>query len=320
MLFFSGRTNQFPDTIPTCIRLIILFTLQHIRTSTVTSTGTFPECCYNMAIINAIGIGRARGSMGNVTYRTVRGRTISSLKRGGVDPATRADGDTLTQFVFGLMARYASARAADIENSFSKTKYGSARNAFMKLNYEGFKNALESLYQVGMKASMITDAQIDEAVHSYATANPMVIVRAKIDGEPTVYLSGVWESNLSFGTISMASVNSITLADGLVIQKDSVSNGKVLRATLEGFEEVNLVGDGMFIELTKSGDTSDTIIQVNNAEVNQSGENFIVSGALTSAIDSGTYTNFRVCVRHKEGIGGLSNKVFTNIQVSGSPL
>lgn len=258
--------------------------------------------------------------MGNVTYRTVRGRTISSLKRGGVDPATRADGDTLTQFVFGLMARYASARAADIENSFSKTKYGSARNAFMKLNYEGFKKALESLYQVGMKASMITDAQIDEAVHSYATANPMVIVRAKIDGEPTVYLSGVWESNLSFGTISMASVDSITLADGMTIQKDNVSSGDVLRATLEGFEEVTLVGDGMFIELTKAGDTSDTIIKVNNAEVNKSGEDFIVSGTLASTIDPATYTNFRVCVRHKEGIGQLSNKVFKNIQVSGSPL
>ena len=78
-----------------------------------------------MAIIRSAAIGTARGSLGIITYRTVRGRTIGSQKRGGVDPATRADGDTLVQFIFGLMARYASARAADIQNSFSPTKYGS---------------------------------------------------------------------------------------------------------------------------------------------------------------------------------------------------
>lgn len=321
MLFFSGRTNQFPDIIPTCIRLIILFTLQHIRTSTVTSTKTFPECCYNMAIINAIGIGRARGSMGNVTYRTVRGRTISSLKRGGVDPATRAEGDTLTQFVFGLMARYASNRAADIENSFSKTKYGSARNAFMKLNYEGFKNALESLYQVGMKASMITDAQLDDAVHTYAAENPMSIIRAKIDGEGTVYLTGPWNSNVKYGTVTDASIDNVTLVDGMTIQKDNVSAGDVLRAIVEGFDSITPTGDGMFIELSTAGATSDTIIKMNNVQVTELGDSrFTVSGTLASTIEPAVYANFRVCVRHNEGIGLLSNKAYKNITVSGSPL
>lgn len=263
-----------------------------------------------------MGVGKARGSMGNVTYRTVRGRTIGSQKRGGVDPATRAEGDTLTQFVFGLMARYASARAADIENSFSKTKYGSARNAFMKLNYEGFKNALESLYQVGMKASMITDAQLDEAVHSYATANPMVIVRAKIDGEPTVYLSGVWDSNLTFGTVSAASISGVALANDLQIGSNSTKSGAPVSATLSGFENVSLIDDGMFLELTESGETSNTIVNVNGATVSESDGKFVVSGTLASAIDSGTYTSIRVCVRHSEGIGELSNKTYSNIKVN----
>lgn len=33
-----------------------------------------------MAIINSMGVGKARGSMGNVTYRTVKGQTIGSQK------------------------------------------------------------------------------------------------------------------------------------------------------------------------------------------------------------------------------------------------
>ena len=35
-----------------------------------------------MAIINSMGVGKARGSMGNVTYRTVKGQTIVSQKLG----------------------------------------------------------------------------------------------------------------------------------------------------------------------------------------------------------------------------------------------
>lgn len=35
-----------------------------------------------MAIINSMGVGKARGSMGNVTYRTVKGQTIGSQKLG----------------------------------------------------------------------------------------------------------------------------------------------------------------------------------------------------------------------------------------------
>lgn len=268
-----------------------------------------------MAIIRSAAIGTARGSLGIITYRTVRGRTIGSQKRGGVDPATRADGDTLVQFIFGLMARYASARAADIQNSFSPTKYGSARNAFMKLNYEGFKAALEPLYQTGMKVSLITNEQLDNAVHEYAASNPMVIYRAKIDGEPAVYLTGVWNSAISFGTVTAASIGGVALSDGVRIGSNSAKAGATVSATLSGFEEVNLIDDGMFLELTQSGESNDTVVQVNGATVSESNGNFVVSGTLASALPQETFSSLRVCVRHSEGIGELSNKVYSNVEV-----
>lgn len=268
-----------------------------------------------MAIIRSAAIGSARGSLGIITYRTVRGRTIGSQKRGGVDPATRADGDTLAQFIFGLMARYASARAADIQNSFSPTKYGSARNAFMKLNYEGFKAALEPLYQTGMKVSMITNEQLDNAVHEYAAANPMVIYRAKIDGEPAVYLTGVWDSALSVGTVTAVSIGGVTLSDGVRIGSNTAKSGATVRATLSGFENVTLIDDGMFLELTQSGESNDTVININGASVSESNGNFIVTGTLANALPQETFSSFRVCVRHTEGIGELSNKVYSNVEV-----
>lgn len=269
-----------------------------------------------MAIIRSAAIGSARGSLGIITYRTVRGRTIGSQKRGGVDPVTRADGDTLVQFVFGLMARYAAARSADIENSFSKTKYGSSRNAFMKLNYEGFKAALTPLYQTGSKVSMITNAQLDEAVHGYATENPMVIYRAKIDGEPAVYLNGVWNSNISFGTITESSFNSTKLVDGLVMSTNDTGSGKTVKATISGFKNVTLIEDGMFLELTKSGESSNIIVNCTGVTVVKSEDKYVVTGTTSSAIGEGTYTSFRVCVRHSEGVGELSNKTYSNIKVN----
>lgn len=268
-----------------------------------------------MAIIRSAAIGSARGSLGIITYRTVKGRTIGSQKRGGVDPATRADGDSLVQFVFGLMARYAAARSADIKKSFSMTKYGSSRNAFMKLNYDGFMAALEPLYQTGMKVSMITNEQLDEAVHSYAAANPMVIYRAKIDGEPAVYLNGIWDSNLSFGTITEVTLDSIKLTNGGRIGSNSTGSGKSVKATISGFENVTLIEDGMFLELSKVGANSNTIVKCTGVTVTKSEDKFIVSGKTSSAIAEGTYTSFRVCVRHGEGVGELSNKTYSNIEV-----
>lgn len=275
-----------------------------------------------MAIIRSAAIGTARGSLGIITYRTVRGRTIGSQKRGGVDPSTRAEGDTPVQFVFGLMARYAAARAADINNSFSATKYGSPRNAFMKLNFEGFKAALTPLYQTGIKVSQITDEELNTAVHDYATANPFSIYRAKIDGEPAVYLNGVWESGLLFGTITAATIDGKSLADNVRLTNYDVESGSVVTATLHGFDNVTLLENPAFLELEKSGVDTATVIQLSDVSVSQSGEDFVVSGNTSSAIATGVYTSFRVCVRHEEGVGELSNKIFSNVEVytSSNPL
>ena len=276
-----------------------------------------------MAIINSMGVGKARGSMGNVTYRTVRGRTIGSQKRAGSDPATRAPGDSAEQFVFGLISRFAGARAADIKASFSNTKYGSGRNAFMKLNYAPMKAALLPLYVQGISVTDITDEQINQAVYTYAEANPTAIIRAKLDGEPIVYLTGEWTPELpSVGRIAGATLGGINLSAGVELSQSNVSSGSTLRAVLSGFDEINLLEDGLFIEIAKNGDSNSTIVNTSSATASASGENIVVEGTLSSSISSGTYPVFRVCVRHSEGVGELTSINFANVVISaaGNPL
>lgn len=147
-----------------------------------------------MAIIRSMGVGSAKKSMGNVTYRTVRGRTLGSQKV-APRPLTRATDVSLQQFVFGLITRFMAIHAADIMVSFNQTKYGSERNYFAKVNFAALRMALRPLYNAGVTSvDDVSDAQIEAAITAYATENPQAIYRVKRSGYEVVYLSGEWSS------------------------------------------------------------------------------------------------------------------------------
>lgn len=148
-----------------------------------------------MAIVRSIGVGKSRGSVGNMTYRVVRGRTISSEKV-GERPSTRGVGSGSVQnALFGMVAKYADAHATDIQVSFNKSQYGSQRNYFMKLNFGALKIALLSLAGLAKAAGKLPDLdEIETAVSDYATSNPTKIIRVKLAGYDMKYLTGVWSS------------------------------------------------------------------------------------------------------------------------------
>ena len=148
-----------------------------------------------MAIVRSIGVGKSRGSVGNMTYRVVRGRTISSEKV-GERPSTRGIGSGSVQnALFGMVAKYADAHATDIQVSFNKTQYGSQRNYFMKLNFGALKSALLSLAGTAKATGSLPSLEaIEKAVSDYATSNPTKIIRVKLAGYDMKYLAGVWSS------------------------------------------------------------------------------------------------------------------------------
>lgn len=147
-----------------------------------------------MGVVRAIGVGKTKGSVGDFTYRVVRGRCISSQKV-AKRPLTRGQALSMQQFVFGLINRFMFAHAADIAVSFNKSKYGSERNYFAKVNFGGLRAALRPLYTVETPTvDDVTDAQIENAIAEYATANPKSIYRVKRSGYEVVYLDGKWSS------------------------------------------------------------------------------------------------------------------------------
>lgn len=147
-----------------------------------------------MAIINSLGIGRGKKSAGNLTYRTVRGRCIASQKQEKRGPVTGAY--SIAQATFSLVSTFMRAHAADIDVSFDKTAYGSARNNFYKTNKSALAAALATLAQEYAYAKNKADiTTIDSAIEAYAKTNPKAIVRVKLAGYDTVYLTGAWSSD-----------------------------------------------------------------------------------------------------------------------------
>lgn len=186
-----------------------------------------------MAIVNSLAVGKAVNSAGNLTYRTVRGRTIASQKRevGNVESLR----DTFQTRLLRAASVFMKNHVDDINVSFAKSKFGSQRNNFMKINKAGLRGAL---FGISMSA---TDADIENAVTAYATANPMSIKRVSLPGFETVYLTGAWSSDdnpvsgggnqdLSNGQVESVLTNGATVAAPAASSTKFKAGAKIVRS------------------------------------------------------------------------------------------
>ena len=183
----------------------------------------------------------------HVTYRSVAGRNIASEKV-APRPLTRAPGAAASvklmsqrQMVFGLINRFAKNHESDINQSFNKTKYGTARNYFFKVNYAGMAAAFEPLYaRLDANASdtmAITDTEIEEAVSDYATENPTAIYRVRKTGSAVIYLTGEWTTteNPVSGTVEVGGTTlhngdkakSLATGDAFAINGQNLTDGEI---------------------------------------------------------------------------------------------
>lgn len=87
---------------------------------------------YIMAIINSLAIGKSRKSAGNLTYKTVRGRTIASQRI--TENKSNSPAQGIQRGRFSATAQCIQLFLPYVNNFFEKTKYGSARNQYVKMN------------------------------------------------------------------------------------------------------------------------------------------------------------------------------------------
>lgn len=202
-----------------------------------------------MAIINSLGIGRGKKSAGNLTYRTVRGRCIASQKQEKRGPVKGAY--SIAQATFSLVSTFMRAHAADIDVSFDKTTYGSARNNFYKTNKSALAAALATLANEYAYAKQKADiTAIDAAIAAYAQENPKAIVRVKLSGFDTVYLTGAWSSDDN--PVAGGGINELGRGTATVSAGDDTYLGKVA-ASLQFYPGAKIVRNAGSATITCAG-------------------------------------------------------------------
>lgn len=151
-----------------------------------------------MAKVYSHSQGRAKGSVGMTTYRTVRGRVIESQKISPWEPEVMERGKAKRwserTALLGIIAIFMKNHANSVNNSFNKTKYGSARNFFMKQNFGGLKAAFATLAsETAMTHIFPNRQQIEDTLGDYAEENPNTIYRVYKAGEPVKMLTSNWD-------------------------------------------------------------------------------------------------------------------------------
>lgn len=212
-----------------------------------------------MAISKSTGIGRATGRLDDKYYSVRRGRTIVS-RLPGSRPVTRGSSAAQLQreAYFALISRFARMHSESINASFKRTRYGSSRNQFMKVNYTALVNAFGAfVFQSAADVDRVTDAEIEEAVTNYATANPGVIIRIDQMGMQRVYLGGAWDSIPDPSPLEPISILSVSI-DGtdipfsLTYNPATISPKNINGSTLlinttysnpTGYEQVTATGE-----------------------------------------------------------------------------
>lgn len=79
-----------------------------------------------MALINSVGVGNGSKSVGEFTYRSVRGRTIASKRVLKNSSNSAAQGNQRS--LFAALSKFLTAYDCYVFNAFAKTRYGSRRN------------------------------------------------------------------------------------------------------------------------------------------------------------------------------------------------
>lgn len=85
-----------------------------------------------MAIVNSLAIGKSVKSAGNLTYKTIRGRTIASQRITSNKSNTAAQAGQRSSF--GNASKAIKLVQQYVDACYEKSKYGSSRNAFFKSN------------------------------------------------------------------------------------------------------------------------------------------------------------------------------------------
>ena len=216
-----------------------------------------------MAIINSLAIGKSVKSAGNLTYKTVRGRTIASQRITQNRSNTPSQEDQRYHFTkvsrsMALLQRY-------IDVCYEKSKYGSSRNAFFSRNKRFTLGGLVGEVLEGIEP-------LSRAMLSALTETPVPQLSLITNGTLPGFLSINYKEvdNYKYGEDTFGSLKVITGGDGTNYQLgaydfvfSSLVKSDSLRVHFFGFSDGGLVVSTGRVDVPDTGHIrfdNDTVI------------------------------------------------------------
>ena len=206
-----------------------------------------------MAIINSLAIGKSVKSAGNLTYKTVRGRTIASQRIFTNKSNTPSQADqryhfTKVSWSMALLQRY-------IDVCYEKSKYGSSRNAFFSRNKRFTLGGLVGEVLEGIEP-------LSRAMLSALTETPVPQLSLITNGSLPGFLSIKYKdvANYKYGEDTFGSLKVIADGDGSNYQTgvydfafSSMVKADSLRVHFFGFSDTGLIVSTGRIDVPDAG-------------------------------------------------------------------
>ena len=155
-----------------------------------------------MAQIKQVGIGRkSSGTIDGITYYTRNGKTFARSAPTMPASAYNNPDAKVRQAIFKMVQMHMKLHLRTIRQTIT-AKNGSPSNRYYSLNGKALSLALRTLAEQYVDGEAVTIDDVEQAISTYAAANPKAIIIASKSGYQEVYLTGPWPSTITLNALS----------------------------------------------------------------------------------------------------------------------
>ena len=169
-----------------------------------------------MAEIRSVGPGRkTTGSVDGIVYVHVNGKTYA--KSAPIMPKGMYNTPEAKkrQALFALVMMHIKFHRGEFNFLFDKGSSWSPSNAYHKRNAKALRAALDTLADRMVAGDMISNTEVENAIATYATANPYAIVLADKAPYAVTYLTGSWPATITLSTASGTQTTIVHINNGV---------------------------------------------------------------------------------------------------------
>lgn len=164
-----------------------------------------------MAQVRQTNTLRFKKTLDSVVYYTVNGKTYARRLPDMPRAMFNTPAAKKRQALFKLVNMHTRYHSGEFTHLFDKGNSWNSRNAYVKANGKALYAALDALADRMVNGELVTATEVENAISTYATANPTAIVLADKAPYAVKYLTGTWPATI---TLTKGGVSTTVFPEG----------------------------------------------------------------------------------------------------------